>query len=286
MLHQTLAIAVRTAGTSVVDMYRTRPLGSWLKDDGSPCTRIDLHAAATTIDVMGPRRNLLYLYEDVPESMMNRMPFRFLPHSSPIVANGNDILVCDPIDGTKALIEGGAKLQRVGISLALIQGGVPTLGAVCLPFRGITIAADDQVCQNGSAPLTAVSDPAFFNPVVAANGCRDPEVPFEKRVITPLFGKSAACDRMPPVAGIAGIPLRERSLYISYEQSIWDVAGAWRILETAGGASCAIDLVGETIYYSRTIPWDRVEMPPMLFARNAAVLKAALSEIGAVERCH
>ena len=48
------------------------------------------------------------------------------------------VLVLDPIDGTRAYVEGGADFA---ISIAVIEGGRPVAGAVHLPAHGLTYAA-------------------------------------------------------------------------------------------------------------------------------------------------
>lgn len=115
--------AAERAGEAIVAVAR-EGCEPWGKADGSPLTRADLAAngilvaALTALDPGTP-----IISEETPRAA-GAPPARFW--------------LIDPLDGTREFIAGG---DDYTVNVALIEDGVPVLGVVHAPARGVTYAA-------------------------------------------------------------------------------------------------------------------------------------------------
>ena len=126
LLQQVMEIA-RQAGEAILEVYsRSGDIEVDVKSDDSPVTAADLAA-----------HNIIYpalqgLLADVPvlseESEVPEYEERALWHRYWIV---------DPLDGTKEFIRRNGEFT---VNIALIEHGVPVLGVVYVPVKGITYA--------------------------------------------------------------------------------------------------------------------------------------------------
>ena len=110
--------AVRAAGALAAEHFNA-PARSWTKDDGTPVSQADLEVNALLKSRLdGERPDYGWLSEETKDT-----PAR-LGHSR--------VWIVDPIDGTRAFLEG---LENWCISAALVEDGRPVLGTVYLPLR-------------------------------------------------------------------------------------------------------------------------------------------------------
>ena len=137
-----LALLQRTAeaaGDIALSHFRNAPR-VWDKDAGAgPVTEADLEVDAYLRETLtAARPGTAWLSEETPDT--------------PDRLTARDVFVVDPIDGTRAFIEGA---RAWGLSLALVRDGQPIAAVVHMPAleRTYTAAAGAGARQNG-VPLT------------------------------------------------------------------------------------------------------------------------------------
>lgn len=116
--HERLCAAVREAGAVVLERYRGHPVRQWLKDDRSPVTEADMEAnrilKAALLD--GPTAHYGWLSEECPDDQ-HRL-------SAPRT------FIVDPIDGTRAFMEGRPDFTVCG---AITEGEQVVAAAIFSP---------------------------------------------------------------------------------------------------------------------------------------------------------
>lgn len=150
--------------------------------------------------------------------------------------------IVDPIDGTTNFANG---LPFFSVSLALMVEGEIVMGMVYDPDRKELFAArKDQGAELNGQSLCNESDTQTLKRCVAI-------IDF-KRLSPPL---ATALATQPPYASQRSfgsvaldwcwIAAGRGQIYLHGNQSIWDYAAGWLILQEAQGASCTLD--GETV---------------------------------------
>lgn len=120
-----LVEAARGAGRIAARFFRDEP-EVWDKPDGAgPVTEADLAVDAMLRDrLCAARPDYGWLSEETPDS--------------PARLTASRVFIVDPIDGTKAFIEGSSAFSH---SLAVVEEGVVVAAVVYLPIRGKLYAA-------------------------------------------------------------------------------------------------------------------------------------------------
>lgn len=111
-----------------------------IKADASPVTRADREAERIILD--GLRRD----FPTVPivaeeEASVGRVPERL----------GEAFFLVDPLDGTKEFVKGHSDFT---VNIALIRRGVPEIGVVYAPARGVLYSG----CSTGASAIEIASD--------------------------------------------------------------------------------------------------------------------------------
>ncbi len=145
-LLEEVARLVRRAGEAI-EAIRGGPLDTETKADGSPVTRAD--RAAEAILVAG-LRDLLSGVAIVSEEG---------DVEAAVAAAGSTYWLVDPLDGTKQFVKG---LPEFTVNVALIEDGVPVLGAVFVPpANALYLAARGlgtrRIDARGEVPLRAAT---------------------------------------------------------------------------------------------------------------------------------
>ena len=145
-LLQAVVPLVRRAGEAI-EAVRRGPLGTESKADGSPVTRAD--RAAEAILVAGLR-------DLVPGTAVVSEEGDV---ETAVAAAGPLCWLVDPLDGTKQFIQG---LPEFTVNVALVEAGLPVLGAVLVPAAGtLYLAAQGQGARrldaSGESRLAAAS---------------------------------------------------------------------------------------------------------------------------------
>jgi len=113
--HELIVEATRAAGVLVMPQFGR--VKSWEKSKGNPVSEADLAANALLHErLLGARPGYGWLSEETLDE----------PHR----LERQRVFVVDPIDGTRAFMEGR---NQFSISVALVEDGVPVIGAVYNP---------------------------------------------------------------------------------------------------------------------------------------------------------
>lgn len=138
-----LSETVREAGTLALKMFRT-DLKTWTKGVSSPVSEADI---AVNDLIEGRLRTATPDYGWLSEES-TQDPFRL---------DKTHIWVVDPIDGTRAYLAGH---EDWSVSIALVSGGSPVLGAVFAPVTGelYFAARGAGTTLNGSAVQASTGD--------------------------------------------------------------------------------------------------------------------------------
>ena len=235
LLAEATALAEQAAGAIMgyfrgdVDVRR--------KQDASPVTAAD-HAAEQII-VAGLRR----LTPDIPVVAEEEMA-----GGRSVDVGGGRFWLVDPLDGTKEFI---AQRDEFTVNIALIEDGVPVLGAVVVPARGATYTAAGPgtatVRRDGEArPISARVVPATGAIVVASRSHGD------MKKIQALMDRLSS-DRLK----ISGSSVKfcliaegEADIYPRYGPTReWDTAAGHAVLAAAGGSVRTSD--GKDLVYGK-----------------------------------
>lgn len=155
-------------------------------------------------------------------------------------STGRRYWVVDPLDGTTNFIHG---FHVVGVSVALVEDGLPVVGAVHAPFLGdIFVGARGQGAEvrrpDGKSEVLRISERDADHAVVATG------FPFRRKDVLPrylaMFG--AALERFEDLrrAGAASLDMAWTAAgvfdgFFELGLSPWDVAAGGVLIEEAGG---------------------------------------------------
>ncbi|MDX7953689.1 3'(2'),5'-bisphosphate nucleotidase CysQ [Lichenihabitans sp. Uapishka_5] len=188
---------------------------------------------------------------------------------SPERLNRHDVLVVDPIDGTRAFVAG---LTSWAVSVALVSGERPVAGVVYVPATGQLYSAvkgggakrDGTALQASDTAALAgasVAGPQTFVGAFAARG----HMTFVEKV------PSLACRFVRVADATFDIGMSSANAHD------WDMAAADLILEEAGGV--LTDGTGAKLAYNKAVPRH-----PPLFGSGRALHPALLELVQAMPR--
>ena len=138
--HALLCTAVQEAGEAVLRRYRGKPVRMWTKGDSSPVSEADLEANEILQGrlVSGNRQDYGWLSEESADD--------------PTRLAADRVWIIDPIDGTRAFLEGKPEFTVCG---ALIEDGQAILSAVYNPVTDEFFeAAQGKGARCNGTPLT------------------------------------------------------------------------------------------------------------------------------------
>jgi myo-inositol-1(or 4)-monophosphatase len=174
----------------------------------------------------------------------------------------------DPIDGTTNLANG---IPHWGVSLGLVVGGVPTVGALCFPVLGETYAA----YRGGGATLNGAPLPTLppggelgdEDPYSICTTCLRVFDLTQMRAKYRLFGSSALEICWAATGRVRGAQ--------SVGVALWDVAAA----------ACVAHEVGCTVAYINDLtPWDALTMAREGKRKDDAVAAAPSATLAFVQQ--
>ena len=226
-LLEQVAALTRQAGAVVMAVYGT-DFAVRGKDDASPVTAADEQAEALIVPAL---RALLPGVPVVAEEAV-------AAGNAPEV--GERFWLVDPLDGTKEFVSRNGEFT---VNIALIEDGVPVLGAVLAPALGRLWAGADGVgawVEDGAGrrPLRCRAVPAAGLAVLASRSHGD----------AAALAAFLAGRRVASVAN-AGSSLKlcllaagEADLYPRLGRTMeWDIAAGHAVLRAAGGQVCRLD---------------------------------------------
>ena len=225
---------VREAGELGLSLGRKKDLKRWTKPDGSQVTEGDLAINALFEERLKPARPYYgWLSEETPDA-----PERMATER---------LWIIDPIDGTRAFIEGR---REWCVAAALVEKGRPVLGAVYRPcveefYRAV---AGEGASLNGEALRIPDSD-TLTGTRIAGN----------RKALMGLAHTGIAGDPS------GALPLQLRLAYVAAgrldgavsagNRNDWDLAAGELLVIEAGGAVSGTS--GEGYIYNRPEPWQQ-----------------------------
>jgi myo-inositol-1(or 4)-monophosphatase len=230
-------VAVEDACTLIRRMV-DQPVASWDKDDHSPVTAIDLavdELLKARLGALDPKAG--WLSEETADR-----PERLA---------ASRVWVVDPIDGTRALLEG---LPEYCVSVALVSdGGRPVLGIIANPSTGQRFhALTGQGAWDDHGRRLQVAG------AVPESGVRLLVSRSEMgRGMWREFGAAMTVEACSGLAWkMARVACGEADATLTpWRRSEWDAAAGDLILAEAGGWSA--DLVGQALNYNQARPFFR-----------------------------
>ncbi len=234
-----VASAARAAGAAIMDWYRRGNVPARAKADASPVTPADLashDALARALPLIRPGVQVLS-EETAGDAAATVAALATLP----------TCWLVDPLDGTRDFL---ARTGEFAVNIALLEAGVPILGCIYSPVRG--------VAWIGARGVGAFRQDQSGGPLVPVRGrAADPKALVCLVSRMHRSGEDARLARLPGVsvrpvgsalkyaliaAGEADVSWRETPT------SLWDTAAAQCLLEVAGGALLRLD--GQPLSYT------------------------------------
>ena len=236
--------AAQGAGRIAARYFREEP-ETWEKPDGTgPVTEADLAVDGMLRDrLCAARPGYGWLSEETPDN--------------PERLGANRVFVVDPIDGTRAFIEGSSAFSH---SLAVVEAGTVIAAVVYLPIRGKLYAA----AKGGGATLNDA-------PIRASDAMElhKAEVLATKHTLSPAHWPRG----VPPVTRAYRPSLAYRMALVGegrFDAMVtfratweWDIAAGALIIEEAGGR--VTDATGAALAFNRKVP----QVPGVLAAGGA-----------------
>jgi myo-inositol-1(or 4)-monophosphatase len=225
-----VAIAVREGGALALQSFRGQ-IKSWIKDKSSPVSEVDLAVDALLRERLLGIHRAGWLSEETEDD-----PARLAEA---------EVWVVDPIDGTRAYLEGIADWT---VSVALVEGGRPTIAALYAPVT-------DEMF------LAIVGEGATLNgrPIAASPGDQVAGARFSgpKRRLDRLAEIVPGIEAMPRIASLALRLARVATgaldgTFTGPNSHDWDLAAADLLVHEAGGVLTT--LTGQFLTYNRPEP--------------------------------
>ena len=233
-MEQELALlvkAVRKAGVKVCELVRDG-FEVQTKPDRSPVTTVD-HEVNRILHEMQHREFPQdgWLSEESPDDPARLTRAR--------------VWIVDPIDGTKALVN---RLPEFTISAALIERGIPIVGAILNPSTDelFTAVRGGGLYLNGSR--VTLSPPRDFNAVIMISG---------KDFGTDRYSMLGDTTRCRPIYSIANAMAlvaagRVRAAFTVEPMNEWDLAAGVLLIEEGGGTVSDAD--GKPFVFNQPTP--------------------------------
>jgi myo-inositol-1(or 4)-monophosphatase len=242
-----LAGAMREAGALALKTFRGE-LKSWIKGKSSPVSEADLAVDALLRRRLLAIRDAGWLSEETEDA--------------PARLAAIDVWVVDPIDGTRAYLEG---LADWTVSVALVRAGRPLVAALYAPVSDeLFLAIAGRGATLNGAPIGA----SVGDALAGAKFCGPP------RRLERLAQLAPAIAMMPRIPSLALRLARVATgaldgSFAGPNSHDWDLAAADLLVHEAGGMLTT--LTGESLIYNRPDPVHGVLVAAGR-ARHAALL--------------
>ena len=249
-----LVDAVQGAGNIALQFFE-RPLDVWHKRPNDPVSEADLAVDRYLKErLVHARPEYGWLSEESEDDLSRLERAR--------------VWVVDPIDGTRAFLRGSADFA---VSVALVEGDRPIMGAVLQPVTGALFRA-----RTGRG-ATCDGQPLHVAAMGELEGCRilaDADF-FRAAQHWPVPWPEMDYARLPSLAlRLAYVAARRFDAMVSLgRKHDWDLAAADLIVEEAGGR--VVDDRGAPLRYNREEP-----VQTSVIAAPPALIPAILARVG------
>lgn len=177
----------------------------------------------------------------------------------------------DPLDGSALFVNG---CPEISVSVALIRDGKPEAAIILMPVlgTGITAQTGEGCILNESMRLHLAEQRPLGECLIGLDSCRAVDAETDRRIILPLTKVFLYVRNLPSVASGFELLLGRTAAWVSTNARNWDVAGTALAVQEAGGVAECLD--------ESPIPWNRVRMPPLLFAANRQIARSVRHIVG------
>jgi 3'(2'), 5'-bisphosphate nucleotidase len=232
--------AALLAGKAILDIYRAGPNTSY-KADRSPVTEADERAEEIIL------AELARAFPDIPVIAEESVAMGRIPS-----IEGRSFMLVDPLDGTKEFIN---KREDFTVNIALIENGVPVLGAVYAPAlkvaylggggRAEKLVIDDHFTVAGRSPIVARQVESRPTCVASrSHNSAETEAFLEKAGAADIRSIGSSLKFCLLAEGVA-------DLYPRFGRTMeWDTAAGDAVLRAAGGSTVTTD--GKPLTYGKT----------------------------------
>jgi 3'(2'), 5'-bisphosphate nucleotidase len=212
-------------------------IGATKKPDGSPVSRADVEAEKLILARL--------------ETAMAGVPViaeeSFAPSGSAAPAY---FLLVDPLDGTREFVAGN---KDYTVNIALIEAGVPIVGAICAPAYGEVFVGGAKAFQGPLAPPGALRVAAIKAGVVPPTGLRAVVSRSHLEAQTEQWmreHKVTKLERIGSSLKFCVLARGDADVYPRLAPTMeWDTAAGHAILTAAGG--CVLDQGGAPLAYGK-----------------------------------
>jgi myo-inositol-1(or 4)-monophosphatase len=229
-LRDQIAAAVHEAGSLALQTFG-RELKSWIKGKSSPVSEADLAVDALLRQRLLAIRTAGWLSEETEDDRTR--------------LQATEVWVVDPIDGTRAYLEG---LADWAVSVALVREGRPVIAALYAPVTDeLFLAGAGSGATLNAAPIAASSGAALA-------GARFSGPKRRLETLAKLVPGIAMMPRIPSLAlRLARVATGALDAAFAGPNSHdWDLAAADLLVHEAGGT--VTTLMGESLIYNRPDP--------------------------------
>jgi myo-inositol-1(or 4)-monophosphatase len=229
-LSQYVAAAVREAGALALKTFRGQ-LRSWIKGKSSPVSEADLAVDALLRERLLAIRNCGWLSEETEDDAARLQKAQ--------------VWIVDPIDGTRAYLSG---LPDWAISVALVNGGRPVIGALYAPVTDelfLSTAGHGATLNAARIHTSSGSDLAGAT-FSGAKRRLDSLAAVEPRIVTRARVPSLALRLARVAHGVLD------GTFTAPNSHDWDLAAADLLVHEAGGALTT--LTGGLLLYNQLNP--------------------------------
>jgi len=228
---------VVAGGALIMEVYET-DFGAREKSENNPVTEADERAEALILE------KLRAYAPDVPIVAEESAARGGLPDGGLA-----EFSLVDPLDGTKEFISRNGEFT---VNIALVQDGVPVVGAVHLPAKDTTYVTDGaggayrRAGGGEPAPIACRTPPDAGLTVVASRSHRD-EATEDYLGRLPVREVVSAGSSLKLCAVAAG----EADVYPRFGRTMeWDIAAGHAVLRAAGGRVCTVN--GKDLTYGKS----------------------------------
>lgn len=237
LLHEVEKLA-RTAGSAIMEIYRSENFGETSKADNSPLTLADLashNAIVAGLGKLEPR------YPILSEEDAN------IPYAER--SKWTRFWLVDPLDGTKEFLKRNGEFT---VNIALVENGVPVLGVVYAPVLDVCYYAargNGAFVQHGASAAQAIKavahTPGVAIKVVASRSHSDARTD----TLLKKLGDHE-CISMGSSLKLCLVAEAVAHFYPRLGPTMeWDTAAAHAVVNEAGGMVC--DIAEHALHYNK-----------------------------------
>lgn len=229
-LRDRLAAAVSEGGALALRTFRGQ-IKSWIKDKTSPVSEADLAVDALLRERLTAIRNVGWLSEETEDD--------------PARLGEGEVWVVDPIDGTRAYLQG---LADWAVSVALVSAGRPVVAALYAPVTDeLFLSIAGRGATLNGAPIHASAGEQLAGAKFSG----------AKRRLASLAAFEPRIETSPRIPSLALRLARVATgaldgTFAAPNSHDWDLAAADLLVHEAGGA--LTDLTGQSLIYNRPEP--------------------------------